>query len=33
VAVDRITVTWPSGATQVVEGPIEAGQVLTLTEE
>jgi cytochrome oxidase Cu insertion factor (SCO1/SenC/PrrC family) len=30
--VDRIEVDWPSGTRQVVEGPIEANQTLTITE-
>jgi hypothetical protein len=31
--VDRIEVAWPSGKTQVVEGPLEANQVLEVVEE
>jgi hypothetical protein len=30
--VDRITVTWPSGIRQVVEG-VAANQVITITEK
>ena len=32
-AVDEITVTWPSGKVQVIAGPIEPNQVLTVGEE
>jgi cytochrome oxidase Cu insertion factor (SCO1/SenC/PrrC family) len=31
--VDEISVTWPSGGVQVLTGPIEAGQVVTVGEE
>ena len=32
-AAESISITWPSGKTQVVEGPIAANQVLTIVEE
>ena len=31
--VDRIQVTWPTGKTQVIEGPIETRQLLEIEEE
>lgn len=31
--VDRIEVTWPSGQQQTIAGPIDAGQILQITEE
>lgn len=31
--VDRIQVIWPSGKTQVIDGPIESQQLLEITEE
>jgi hypothetical protein len=30
--VDRIEVAWPSGRTQVLEGPIEANTVIDIEE-
>ena len=32
-AADRIEVTWPTGETQVLEGPIEAGAAVEIVEE
>ncbi len=31
--VDQVEVTWPSGIKQVMEGPIDANQTLTITED
>lgn len=31
-SVDRISLTWPSGQTQVVEGPLETNRLLTIEE-
>jgi len=31
--VDRITVLWPSGAEQVIEGPIDGGRLIRIEEE
>jgi cytochrome oxidase Cu insertion factor (SCO1/SenC/PrrC family) len=31
-AVDRVTIQWPSGKQQVIEGPIQANQTLPVTE-
>ena len=31
--IDRITVTWPSGGEQVLEGPMDANVTLTIEEE
>lgn len=31
--VDRVEVTWPSGAVQTVEGPLETNRLLTVAEE
>jgi hypothetical protein len=30
--VDRITIRWPSGSEQVIEGPIQSNQVLPVIE-
>jgi len=32
-AVDRITVIWPSGSEQVIEGPLDANGTITVEEE
>jgi len=31
--IDRITVTWPSGGVQVLEGPLDANVTITIEEE
>lgn len=31
--VDKLMITWPAGTVQIVEGPIESNQLLTIAEE
>jgi hypothetical protein len=31
--VDRVTIKWPSGKIQTMDGPVAANQMLTITEQ